>query len=145
MKTPREILLEHHRAAELKLDTVRQAVVGELSSQTTRKPRSLNGLADWFLGYSSNIWRELIWPSRHIWAGLAAVWILILVANVSMQDHSQLATAKSLPAPEIIMTWRQQERLLAELVGPDEMRAAPPPKPFLPRPSSERRLEILMA
>lgn len=88
-------------------------------------------------------WQQLIWPSRHIWAGLAAVWILILVANLSMQDHSQLATAKSLPAPEIIMTWRQQERLLAELVGPDEMRAAPPPKPFLPRPSSERRFENL--
>ncbi len=88
-------------------------------------------------------WQQLIWPSRHIWAGLAAVWILILAVNVSMQDRSQATMAKTAPSPEMIMTWRQQERLLAELVGPDEMRTAMPPKPFSPRPSSERRFETL--
>ena len=65
-------------------------------------------------------WQQLIWPSRHIWTGLATVWILLLVANLSMQDHSPTALAKASPAPEIIMTWRQQERLLTELIGPDE-------------------------
>lgn len=132
MKTPREILFQKHHGTEPKLHAIRHEVV-----ESMRRPS--------ILSWPIRLWCELIWPCRRIWAGLTAVWILILVANLSMQDHSQLATAKSLPAPEIMMTWRQQERLLAELVGPDEMRAAPPPKPFLSRPSSERRLEILMA
>jgi hypothetical protein len=86
---------------------------------------------------------ELVWPCRRIWAGLAAVWVLILAVNVSMHDRSQAAMAKTAPSAEMIMTWRQQERLLTELIGPSETRAAAPPKPFSPRPSSERRFEIL--
>ena len=89
--------------------------------------------------------RELVWPCRHIWAGLTAVWIIILVANLSMQDHSPATPAKAAPVPEIIMTWQQQERLLAELIGPNEMSAATPPKPFSPQPSSQRRFEFLTA
>jgi hypothetical protein len=34
--------------------------------------------------------------------------------------------------------------LLAELIGPNETQAAEPPKPFLPQPRSEGRIEILM-
>jgi hypothetical protein len=43
------------------------------------------------------------------------------------------------------MTFPQQEKLLAELMGPDKPRVAVPLKPFSPRPSSERRFEILTA
>jgi predicted anti-sigma-YlaC factor YlaD len=86
---------------------------------------------------------ELVWTSRRIWTGLASVWILILAANFSMQDRSQTTMAKTAPSAEMIMTWRQQERLLAELIGPNEPRVAVPPKPFSPRPSSERRFETL--
>ncbi len=39
-------------------------------------------------------WQQLIWPCRQIWTGLAAVWILLLVVNVSMQDHSPRPLAK---------------------------------------------------
>jgi hypothetical protein len=89
--------------------------------------------------------RELIWPCRRIWAGLAAVWILVLAVNVSMHDRSQATMATTAPSAEMIMTWRQQERLLAELMDPNEPRVAVPPKPFSPRPSSERSFEILRA
>jgi anti-sigma factor RsiW len=89
-------------------------------------------------------WHQLIWPSRRIWAGLAAVWVLILAANIAMRD-SQTTMAKTAPTTEIIMAWRQQERLLAELIGPNEPRAAQPLKPFAPQPRSEERLQILMA
>jgi anti-sigma factor RsiW len=88
--------------------------------------------------------REVIWPWRRVWAGLAAVWILLLAANCSMHNLSQAVAAKSNPTPEMIQAWRQQEQLLAELIGPNETRAAAPPRSFLPRPSSERRIEILM-
>jgi anti-sigma factor RsiW len=106
------------------------------------KPKSIRPFAPKMV--LRECWQQLVWPSRRIWAGLATVWILILAANLSMQDHSQPALAKASPVPEVIMTWRQQERLLAELIGPNEIRAAQPPKPYLPRPSSERRFESLM-
>ena len=89
-------------------------------------------------------WRELIWPGRRIWVGLAAVWLLILAANFSMRDHSQPAMAEASPMPEVIMTWQQQERLLAELMEPEERRAVVPPKHFLPQPRSERHLDIFI-
>ena len=61
-----------------------------------------------------------------------------------MRDHSPAAGQKSAPAPEMILSFRQQERLLTELLGPDEPRAAGPATPFVPRPRSEGRIEILM-
>jgi hypothetical protein len=90
-----------------------------------------------------NIWHELFWPSRHIWAGLAAVWVLILAANVSMCANSQTVVAQYSPTPEMISSFRQQEKILAELIGSNEPRAARPPKVFPPQPSSERRFEIM--
>jgi hypothetical protein len=88
--------------------------------------------------------RELVWPSRRVWTGLAAVWLLILAVNVSLRDRTQTFALKSGPvSPEIILSFPQQERLLAELMDAGEPRVAVPPKPFSPRPSSERRFEAL--
>ena len=146
MKTPREILLERHQAAAPKLDAIRQSVVAEeLNNQAAKTQSGLAFFASSCLCCSNTLWRNLIWPSRRIWAGLAAIWILIFVANISMRDHSQITMAKSSPTPEMIMAWRQQERLLTELIGPTEARAAVPPRTILPQPSSQRRLEILTA
>ncbi|HKW31176.1 MAG TPA: hypothetical protein VJT54_17765 [Verrucomicrobiae bacterium] len=89
--------------------------------------------------------RELIWPCRRIWMGLAAVWVVILAVNFSAHDTELVAGKSPPPTPEMILTFRQQERLLAELIGPNEPRVAVPPKPFSPRPSSERQFEILKA
>ena len=88
-------------------------------------------------------WQQLIWPSRRIWAGLAAIWILLLVANVSMRDSSQVTIARTSPTPEMILSFQQQEKILAELIGPNETRVSRPLKPFSPKPRSEGRLEIL--
>jgi len=83
-------------------------------------------------------WREVVWSSRRVWAGLAMVWVVLLAANVSLREHPS-ATAKSGPAMEVIMALKDQQRILAELL-PD--RSAPPdadqPKIFLPKPRTER-------
>jgi hypothetical protein len=91
----------------------------------------------------ANIWHELFWPSRHVWAGLAAVWVLILAANVFMRANSQMVVTKYSPTPEMISSFQQQKQILAELLGPNEPRAARPLKVFPPQPSSERRFEIM--
>jgi hypothetical protein len=143
MKTPREILLERHQAAAPKLDLVRHAVVGKLNNEATKEQSSQNIFISWLLGCSKNIWCELILPSRRIWAGLAAVWILIFAANFSLRDHSEKAMAKASPSPEMMAAYRQQQELLAELIGQNEPAVAEPQKIYVPRPSSRRSVEVV--
>jgi hypothetical protein len=130
MKTPREILFNRHRAVAPKLDAIRHQIVDS-------KSRGSN--------FAAVLWRELIFPSRRTWASLAAIWILIFVVNFSQRDYSPVAVAKSSPTPEMISSFRQQEKILAELIGQNELRVAEPPKTFLPRPSSRRRFETFAA
>jgi len=145
MKTPREILLERHQTAAPKLDAIRREV---LSAEFVREGRRV-AVPKFRVADTATlpllIWRELIFPCRRIWMGLAAIWILIFVFNVLQRDRSELM-AKKLPPPslEMILAFRQQQQLLAELIGPSETRAAEPPKPLLPQPRSEGRVEILM-
>jgi hypothetical protein len=147
MKTPREILLEQHRSAAPKLDALRQSAVAavcdrRISTDCVRERRSQTA-ATMILGI---IWRELIYPCRRTWAALAAVWMALFIFNVSQRDKAELAARKlPPPSPEAILAFRQQEKLLAEWIGPNETRAAEPPKPFSPRPSSQRRFETLTA
>ena len=89
-------------------------------------------------------WQQLILPSRWIWAGLAVVWLLMLAANLSLHSGPQTAVAKSSPSPEMILSFQQQQKILAELLGQNELHATAAPKPFSPQPRSGRRFEILM-
>jgi len=137
MKTPREILLEQHRAATPKLDAIRHECVGQASSLSQNKMSETGKMPVLLL-----IWRELIFPSRGIWASLAAIWIFIFVANVSQRDRSQMTMAKPSSSPEMVLSFRQQEKMLAELIGSGEPHVAEQPKTFSPRPSSRRQFEI---
>lgn len=147
MKTPREILLGRCKAVEPKLDEIRQDVVAGLNikGDAGRAARAAQSIPlSVFLGFPRVVWRELIWSSRIIWAGLAAVWLLIVAANFSMRDHSHANTAKSVPSSEIIMAFHQQQQLLSELIGPDDPPVAEAKKSYSPRPASERWTELLM-
>lgn len=140
MKTPREILLERHQAATPKLDALRQSAVAAVrdhristgSANERQSPAALTLI--WRI-----LWNELIFPSRRTWAGLAAAWVLILAVNFSAHDPSPVVARKSPPAAEMIMAWRQQQRLLAELNGsPASSGDADRQKPFSPKPRTER-------
>jgi hypothetical protein len=146
MKTPREILLEQHRSAAPKLDAIRREVV-KVVADVNRRKQPVRELT--FAATLANAIRlsflELVWPCRRIWAGLAAVWVVILAVNFSMRDNSQtMAMKSSPPSPEMILAFRQQEKLLAELIGPSETQVAAPPKPFLPQPRSEGSMGIFL-
>lgn len=94
MKTPREILLERHRAAGPKLDSIRHEIVtAEFKSvgqaarlSPTERMKKLETGASPVLRL---LWRELIWPSRHVWSGLAVVWAVILTVNFSRTTRNE--------------------------------------------------------
>jgi hypothetical protein len=87
----------------------------------------------------------LLWPHPKAWAGLAAVWVLILAVDFSTRDTSPRVAEKSLPpSPEVIVELKKQQRLFAELMGSREPLDADRQKTFLPKPRSER-VEIMTA
>jgi hypothetical protein len=142
MKTPRDILLERHQAAIPKLDTIRHDV---LNAEFKVGQASRLSLSSIFFQMETGwkpvlrlLWRELIIPCRRTWAGLAAVWMALFIFNVSQRDESELAARKlPPPSPEAIMAWRQQEKLLAELIGPSAPGDVERRKIFLPKPRTE--------
>ena len=139
MKTPRELLLERHQATTPKLDVIRREVV-EVAADVNRRKQLVHELT--FAAALANAirlpFRELIWPCRRTWTGLVAVWMALLIFNVSQRDKSELAARKlPPPSPEAIMAWRQQEKLLAELIGPSAPGDAEQRKIFLPKPRTE--------
>ena len=143
MKTPREVLFERHWAARSKLDAIRQKIVAELNNKETKEQNYPKGLVSWFLGCSSTLWLELIFPSRRIWAGLAAIWVLLLVVNLSQRDHVETSMAKASTPAEMAASFQQEQELLAQLIGPSEPVFAEPQKKYMPRPSSWRPFEII--
>lgn len=83
-----------------------------------------------------NVWSELVLPCRYIWSGLAVLWVAILVVHARLSDHQR--GGFSLPQPQIIEAWREDNRVLAEWsysVVPD---SAPPPSILPPRSQKER-------
>jgi hypothetical protein len=143
MKTPREILLARHRTVESKLDAIRREVV-EVAADVNRRKQTIRELT--FAATLANAIRlsflELIWPCRRIWTGLAAVWILILAANVSLHEHSP-GIVKSGPSSEMMMSLKDQQKILAELLTDHSVpQDADRQKIFSPKPRTER-MEIL--
>jgi hypothetical protein len=134
MKTPRELLLEHHRQADSKLDALRRETLASLEEAAPeRSPISWRDL-----------WRSLRW---HL-AGLSAAWVFVLFLNLDTGRSPQLvatiAPAK-IPSPQIIMvSLRENRRQLAEMID-----SRPPEKEprelALPKPRSELRGKTLIA
>ena len=145
MKTPRDILFTRHQSAAPKLDAMRREVVAGLNHQDTKAQSRAVNLVSWCLDGSNKLWLELIWPCRRIWAGLAAAWILLLLVNVSQRDGSQTMIAKSAPRAEMMMTFRDQQKLLDELFADRSLPAdAERPSNFSPKPRTQI-MELLAA
>ncbi len=88
----------------------------------------------------------LLWPCPQAWAGLAAVWLVILAVNYAGEDKSEIMTAKSPPpTPQMMMALQEQRKMLAKLIEPYDESPAEPPKPFVPRPRGELHVAVSMA
>jgi hypothetical protein len=98
-----------------------------------------------FLSVLNRRLASLFWPHPVAWGGLAAVWILLFMVNFSLRDNvPALAEKTVLQSPVVVAQLKQQQRLLAELLGPNDLPEADRPKIFVPKPRSES-MEILSA
>lgn len=133
MKTPREILLARHPSTEAKLDAIRQSAVAaacRASEKDIQRQSQTAATSIWLTA-----WRELILPSRRIWAGLAATWAVILVINFTQHEAS---SAGHISASPVMMSVGEQQRWLNQMFA-DRLPAteAEPPKTFFPKPRTE--------
>jgi hypothetical protein len=111
----------------------------EILATAGRKSKAEGRKQEWFWP-SSFVSRlsTILWPSPVAWAGLAAVWILIVAVDFSMRDPAPVMAEKSTSSsPEVIVELKQQQRLLAELMGPRDTADAARQKTFSPKPRSE--------
>lgn len=125
MKTPRELLLERHQAMEPRLDVLRREVLAKQWEP---------GTTNW----TSRFWLEVFWSCRRTWTSLAAIWVILLLLNLSQRDPASVRLAQSQPSAVTMMSFREQEALLQELLAD---RTSPleavPARPFEPKPRSE--------
>ncbi len=138
MKTPRDILFARHQAATPKLDVIRREVVTQLNTQAEKAQHRAVSFSARLLGGPLTLWRELIFPCRQIWTGLAAAWVLIFVVNFAQRDNVSSVTGKPVRSGEMIMSLQAQQRWMNELFAD---RSLPPeadrPRNFVPRPRTE--------
>ena len=133
MKTPREVLLARHQAAEPKLNALRRDVLANLSRTESCGGDGVNRFAA--------ACRELFRMPRWAWSGLAAAWLVIVVLNIAAKETpatQQAPSAIAKRSTDTLQALREQKKLFAELVGmrPETGDAEAPH--FVPRPRSER-------
>jgi hypothetical protein len=131
MKTPREILLARHQAAEPKLDALRRAALGDLRPCETSpapRPSFFAQLAEFF---------RLPKPAL---AGLALTWGIIILLYMASPEVTPMSSPASAPMAQRPAATREelraQRRLFSELVGTPKDVEAEPPR-FVPRPRGE--------
>jgi len=128
MKTLREILFERHRAAEPKLDVVRQSALASLAS----------GKID---ARDRPTWISALLSLRWHLAGLSAAWLLVAILNSDgFSTSTAMANASDSTPRQLLLALRANRRQLSELIEP------PAAEPIaVPRPRTEAQQPTQMA
>ncbi len=91
--------------------------------------------------------RTLLWPYPKAWAGLAAVWVLIIGMHLVARSDSPspIQFAAQPPSAQWQAAFAEQQALYTELLPRPEVSRIPRPPPAAERPRSERpgRLDLL--
>ena len=122
MKTPRELILERHQAAEAKLETIRAEDLAKYARASAAQPSVRVQPSFSLAAAARQFWQESIWPWRRIWLGMATVWLVLLTLNLATNERPKMARHKTPPpSPELMAALREQRRLMLN------SNPAPPP------------------
>src|SRR5579859_1734743 len=138
MKTPREILLKRHRSVEPRLDRMWDGslapTVAAVYDSRESHGREVGARRAPLQFIAWKLWRELVLPSRRIWAGLACAWVVIAVLNLaSSEPATEVVSQRKPPSGEELRALIEQRQMLAQLIGTAEP-AANNPKRTTPGP-----------
>jgi hypothetical protein len=90
-------------------------------------------------------WREWLRPFRYAWAGMTALWLVMVSMNFGLsRSQSGTMTAQSAPTATMLQAFEEQRRVLAELVpaAQDPVAVAPPHhNDSRPRSARQRKLQ----
>lgn len=150
MKTPRQLLLERHRAAEDRLNAIRRRIITEHLSLANRENSPVANVSrlsrhdrlNARMSVVLNDWLEAFKPLRLHIAGLVALWIVITAMKVSTPSVGPTRAAQTAaPSREQLLALAERRRLMAELIDSPAPQPTESPKPFTPRPRGERRMD----
>ena len=118
----------------------------EILSHANDAPHASRITHQSFLSTLNHQLSTILWPCPQAWAGLAAVWFIILTINFATGERPTAIARKQPPtSPEMLMVLKEQEKILAELLTErSEPRESERPKPPTPSPRSESRHEMMM-
>ena len=139
MKTPRDILFASHQAAQPKLDAIRQTTVAAVYDRhSLTEPATVWRSQTAATNIFQTVWWELILPSRRIWSGLATIWIVLFLLNVSQRDNLSSVTGKPVRSGGAMMNLQAQQRWMNELLADRSVpMEADRPRNFSPKPRTE--------
>jgi anti-sigma factor RsiW len=80
--------------------------------------------------------KEVVWPNRWVWTGLAAVWLVILGVNLSASNQTA-ATRSVSPSLEMVRAYLTQEGFLSRPRGREQKQVTKPPARPDPAPRSD--------
>jgi anti-sigma factor RsiW len=139
-------LRQGHRTTAL-WEQIEQQVIAAAKSGARPRPSPLAPRPAGRLSTLNSQLSTLLWPHPQAWAGLAAVWLVIVAVSFATREPAttlQVHSVTPIP-PDTLRLLKQQEQLLADLSGWREPRNADRPKTTTPRPRTERRDKLLNA
>jgi hypothetical protein len=88
----------------------------------------------------------LLWPSPKVWASLAAIWLLLAVANRALFNPAEPSVnSGAQPFAGSVAAWKEQARILAELMQPAEPPSTAASSSAKPRPRSQLTSRLRMS
>ena len=133
--------LQHQQLREIPGEW-RTEILGAAQTASGSRHSTLDTRPAGFLSTLRAQLSTLLWPCPQAWAGLAAVWVVILAMSYNPEPSTKMAKVTP-PSPELVAALKEQRRLYLELAGLQSQEVAEQPKTAKPGPRSEIHFSLV--